>query len=145
MSRSATDAPPTLRHYLEAVTHVAFQSGMGASVVDAKWDGFLDAFHGFDPDAVASLSGADVDRLATDPRIIRNRRKIEATVGNARRLLELDGGTDGAGFRAWLSDQPDPATRDRALVREFAFVGPAGVRQFLYRVGITDDDCEHGR
>ena len=61
---------------------------MSWQVVEAKWDGFREAFAGFDPEAVAAFTGDDVERLAEDTRIIRNRRKIEATVHNAETMLD---------------------------------------------------------
>lgn len=124
-----------LDDYLSAMTKMVFQSGMGAAVVKAKWQGFVDAFAAFDCEKVAALSPDDVDRLCQDARIIRNRRKIEATVANARKLLELNAGD---GFEVWLSGHPTPAERDEALRREFRFLGPAGVQAFVWMVGLDD-------
>ncbi len=140
----ATDGPHEpmevngIDDYLAAMTKMVFQSGMGAAVVKAKWDGFTAAFAGFDCESVAALSPDDVDRLCQDSRIIRNRRKIEATVHNAEKLLELEAA---GGFEAWLSGHPSPAERDKALRREFKFLGPAGIEAFLWMVGVTDDGC----
>src|SRR5213592_870549 len=79
-----------LSDYLEVLTKVVFQSGISWRVIEAKWPGFREAFAGFDPEQVAALTPADVDRLAGDTRIVRNRRKIEATIDNAVELLALD-------------------------------------------------------
>lgn len=128
-----------LDDYLAAMTKMVFQSGMGAAVVKAKWDGFTEAFAGFDCETVAALSPDDVDRLCQDSRIIRNRRKIEATVHNAEKLLELEAG---GGFEAWLRGHPTPAERNKALRREFKFLGPAGIQAFLWMVG-AEDISEH--
>jgi len=76
--------------YLEVMTKAVFQSGMSWQVVEAKWPGFREAFDGFDPQKVAGYTGDDVERLAADTRIIRNRRKIEATLTNAETMLELE-------------------------------------------------------
>ena len=142
----ADDAAPTggLDRYLVELTKVVFQSGMGRAVVDAKWDGFMEAFDGFDPAHVAGLSPSDVDALVGDTRVIRNRRKIEATIANAGRLLDLDGGAgDGSGVRSWLRSFESEAARDRAVVDAFTFLGPGGVHQFLYGVGESVSiDCE---
>lgn len=121
--------------YLAAMTKMVFQAGMGAAVVKAKWEGFTEAFSNFECEAVAALTPDDIDRLCQDSRIIRNRRKIEATVHNAKKLRELQG--DG-GFGAWLTGHPSPADRDKALQREFKFLGPAGIRAFLWIVGAED-------
>lgn len=134
-SGTGTAPAPGLDHYLIELTKVVFQSGMGRAVVEAKWDGFMEAFDGFDPSHVAELTPSDVDALVVDARIIRNRRKIEATVTNAGRLIDLDGAGDGTGVRDWLRSFDSEAERDRAVVDAFAFLGASGVHQFLYGVG----------
>ena len=75
--------PEGLPDYLEVLTKSVFQPGMSWRVVEAKWSGIKEGFRDFDAEAVAGYTEADVDRLATDPRVIRNRRKLEATVYNA--------------------------------------------------------------
>ena len=128
-----------LDDYLAELTKVVFQSGMGRQVVEAKWDGFLDAFEQFDCAKVAALSPEDIDRLVADTRVIRNRRKIEATVHNAETLLELE---ESGGFTSWLRSHETEAERDKALRREFKFLGPSGIHQFLWAVGESDAACE---
>jgi DNA-3-methyladenine glycosylase I len=125
--------PTKLADYLEVMTKAVFQSGMSWQVVEAKWDGFLEAFAGFDPVAIAAFSGDDVDRLSEDTRIIRNRRKIEATITNAETMLALDSGP--GGFAGWLRSQPDFAATVAALRGEFRFLGDTGAYFFLYVVG----------
>ena len=66
-----------------------FQAGLSWRTVLAKRDAFREAFAGFSPDAVAAFTDADVERLASNPSIIRNRRKIEAAIANARATIEL--------------------------------------------------------
>ena len=72
------------------MTRAVFQSGISWRVVEAKWPGTREALRNFDPEQLADLSPEDIDRLAEDSRLIRNRRKIEATVDNAQTMLELD-------------------------------------------------------
>lgn len=73
----------------------AFQSGLSWLTVLRKREAFRDVFAGFDPEVVAAFGPDDVARLLEDARIIRNRRKIEATIANARTLVALHerGGT----------------------------------------------------
>src|SRR5437763_16716387 len=82
--------PSSLGDYLEVMTKAVFQSGISWRVIEAKWDGFREAFDGFDAEKVASLTPEDVDRLAQDTRIVLNRRKIQATVDNAVEMTELN-------------------------------------------------------
>jgi 3-methyladenine DNA glycosylase Tag len=75
--------PQGLADYLDVLTRAVFQAGMNWRVIEAKWPGFVEAFHRFDPETVAALGVADIDALGADTRVIRNRPKIEATVANA--------------------------------------------------------------
>ena len=125
--------PTKLADYLEVMTKAVFQSGISWQVVEAKWDGFLEAFAGFDPATVAAFGGDDVDRLAEETRIIRNRRKIEATVTNAETMLALDGGP--GGFSGWLRSHADFDANVAALRGEFRFLGDMGAYYVLYVVG----------
>jgi 3-methyladenine DNA glycosylase Tag len=92
--------PKSLSDYFEVMTKAVFQSGISWRVVEAKWDGFRKALKGFDPSEIADLTPRDVDRLAEDASIIRNRRKIEATVENAETMLALD--REHKGFQRYL-------------------------------------------
>jgi 3-methyladenine DNA glycosylase Tag len=119
--------------YLEVMTKAVFQSGMSWQVVEAKWPGFGEAFDGFDPEKVAAYTGDDVERLAADARIVRNRRKIEATLTNAERMLELERGP--GGFAGWLRSHDGFDATVAALRAEFRFIGETGAYYFLYVVG----------
>ena len=87
--------PKGLGDYLEVMSKAVFQSGMSWKVINGKWPGIHEAFRGFEPLAVASLTEAEMADLAADTRIIRNRKKVEAIVDNARQMIELDEAHDG--------------------------------------------------
>jgi hypothetical protein len=97
---------------------------MSWHVIEAKWEGTRRAFAGFDPERVAAMTPADVDRLVGDARVIRNRRKIEAIVGNAGRMIELD--REHQGFRRYLESCGSFDASVAALRREFRFLGESG-------------------
>lgn len=126
--------PKKLADYLEEMTRSVFEPGLNWSVVDAKWPGITKAFAGFDPETVAGFTPEDVERLMTDGEIIRNRKKIEATINNAGEMLVLDREYPG-GFRGYLRshDSFDATVRD--LRSRFAFLGDTGAYRFLYVVG----------
>jgi DNA-3-methyladenine glycosylase I len=133
-----TGGPPKIRpqrlgDYLEVMTKAVFQSGLSWKVVDAKWDGFREAFAGFDAEKVARFTPADVDRLAQDPSIVRNRRKIQATVDNAVEIVALD--QEHNGFRNFLRSQGSFEETVASLKRHFGFLGDTGSYYFLYVVG----------
>jgi DNA-3-methyladenine glycosylase I len=66
------------------------QAGLSWRTILERQEGYRAAFAGFDPEAVAAFDDRDVERLLADPRIVRNRAKITATIGNARAWLTLD-------------------------------------------------------
>jgi 3-methyladenine DNA glycosylase Tag len=92
--------------WLAAMTRSVFQAGFSWKVIEAKWDGFEDAFDHFNPHRVAFYSGDDLNRLVSDKRIVRNGAKIKATVENARFVVELakEYGSAGAFFAASKSE-----------------------------------------
>jgi 3-methyladenine DNA glycosylase Tag len=126
-------SPKGLSDYLEVMTKAVFQSGMSWQVVESKWDGFRAAFSGFDPEVVGGLNPDEIDRIAGDKRIIRNRRKIEATVHNAATLVRLD--EDHGGLSNWLTSLGDFESKCAGLRKEFKFLGDFGAYYFLYVVG----------
>src|SRR5262245_34636701 len=70
------------------------QAGLSWRTVLSKRDRYREVFAGFDIERVAAFTEDDVTRLLADPGIIRNRAKIESTIGNARAALELPDGLD---------------------------------------------------
>jgi DNA-3-methyladenine glycosylase I len=127
-------SPTGLSDYLDVITRAVFQSGMSWRVVEAKWPGFREAFAGFDPARVAEYTDDDVERLAADAGIIRNRRKIEATITNAQAMLALED-EEAGGFVGWLRSRGDFDATVAALRGEFRFLGDMGAYYFLYVVG----------
>jgi DNA-3-methyladenine glycosylase I len=126
---------------LETITKAVFQGGMSWRVVEAKWPGFREAFHGFDPHRVAALTPDDVDRLKEDTRIIRNGRKIEATVHNAEAVVALDKDTPG-GIRGWLGSRGGFEETIDAMRKEFKFLGDMGAYYVLHVIGEPVPDHE---
>jgi 3-methyladenine DNA glycosylase Tag len=125
--------PTKLGDYLEVMTKAVFESGMSWKIVEAKWPGFQAAFAGFDPEAIASLNPDEIDALTNDTRIIRNRRKIEATIHNAVTMIDLD--REYKGFKNYLRSEKDFWARVADLRRRFKHVGDFGAYYFLYVVG----------
>ncbi|WP_418275512.1 DNA-3-methyladenine glycosylase I [Isoptericola jiangsuensis] len=74
---------------LERIALEGFQSGLSWLTILRKREAFREVFHGFEPELVAAMGPDDVERLLADARIVRNRAKIEATIGNARAVVAL--------------------------------------------------------
>jgi len=111
------------------------QAGLSWLTVLKKRAAFNAAFDGFDIERVAAYGEAERARLLADAGIIRNRRKIDAVIENARRLAALRGG--GETFAAWLArHHPRGKAAWLALFREtFTFMGGEVVGEFLMSVG----------
>jgi DNA-3-methyladenine glycosylase I len=77
------------RKHFEFLVLDAFQAGLSWAIVLKKREHFRKAFAGFDPERIVRYSSRSVERLLKDPGIIRNRQKIEATIGNAKAFLRL--------------------------------------------------------
>ena len=115
------------------LTRAVFQSGISWHVVEAKWPGTRQALGEFDPERLADLTPDDVERLAQDKRLIRNRRKIEATIANAQTMLDLD--REYTGFKRYLSSFNDFDAVSADLIKRFKFLGATGAYYFLHVVG----------
>ena len=133
-----------------------FQSGLAWITILRKREHFRAAFAGFDPDRVARFGPADVERLLGDAGIVRHRGKIEASVNNAQRLLDLRDEVGSLAAYAW-SFEPDvphgpkaladiPATTAESVAmskdlkkRGWKFVGPTTVYAFMQAMGLVDD------
>ncbi|MCH8066237.1 MAG: DNA-3-methyladenine glycosylase I [Chloroflexi bacterium] len=125
--------PKRLGDYLEVMSKAVFQSGMSWQVVNKKWDGIRDAFRDFDAEAVARLGEREIDALTQDTRVIRNRRKIEAIIENANKMLALE--AEHGGFRKYLRSHGGFEATVADLRKQFKFVGESGCYIFLYIVG----------
>ena len=123
----------SLDDYLDVMSKAVFQSGMSWKVINAKWDGIRDAFQDFQVQAVAALSEDELEALATDTRVIRNRRKLAAIVHNAQTIIRLD--KEHGDFRTYLRSQPDFESQVKDIRKQFKFVGDSGCYFFLYVVG----------
>ena len=145
--------PVTDEHGMfERVCLEGFQVGLSWRLILQKRDALREAFHGFEPEAVASMS---IEHLLDDASLIRNRRKLEAAVRNAQATLSLrDEGTHLGEF-VWSyqpSQTPCPRTMEEVPTRSpeseqlakdlkkrgFTFVGPVTMYALMESAGIVD-------
>jgi DNA-3-methyladenine glycosylase I len=151
------------RHLFELLTLEGAQAGLSWSTILNKREGYRRAFAGFDPATVAKFGAKDVQRLLQDPGIVRNRLKVESTIANAPRVLEVQqehgslaaylwdfvGGEPVVGSWRSLSELPAETELSRALSKDlkkrgFRFVGPTVCYAFMQAVGLVNDhtvDC----
>jgi DNA-3-methyladenine glycosylase I len=142
----------------ERLTLEAFQSGLSWLTILRKRENFRRAFDGFEIEKVAGYGDADIQRLLGDAGIVRNRRKIEAAVTNARAARDLDAGGETLDELVW-SFAPDPASRTAPTTaaelpastaestamakglkeRGFVFVGPTTAYATMQAAGLVND------
>jgi DNA-3-methyladenine glycosylase I len=144
--------------HLERLTLEAFQSGLSWRTILLKRENFRAAFAGFDADTVAAYGPPDVDRLMADAGIVRNRRKVDAAIANARATVTL---REQGGLEAFIwsfRPEPGPAPRTTADVPTtspeslalskalkkagFAHVGPTTMYALMEAIGLVDDHLE---
>lgn len=135
-----------------------FQAGLSWITILRRREGFRRAFAGFDPEAVARFTPADVERLMADTGIIRNRAKIVGAVAGAQAYLRIE--ERGPGFSRFLWDFVDGTPIQGAAVNRagiatetevsrrmakalkaegFSFCGPVIVHAFMQAVGLVND------
>lgn len=132
--------PKSLADYLDVMSKAVFQSGISWKVVEAKWAGTREVLAGFDPNVLATWGDSEVDTAATDTRLIRNRKKVQAITDNARSMLEV--AATPAAFRKYLRSHQDFDGTVKALRKRFKFLGESGAYYFLYVVGEQVPDYE---
>jgi DNA-3-methyladenine glycosylase I len=147
----------------EKICLEGFQSGLSWITILRKRENFRRAFNGFDPAAVARFGARDVTRLLKDAGIVRHRGKIESTINNARRALELmeEKGSLAAYFWTW---EPAESSRPRRVThaqlmkmsttaesvalskdlkkRGWTFVGPTTCYAFMQAMGLVNDHVD---
>ncbi len=121
--------------YFELMTQAIFRAGLNWSVIENKWPGFRTAFENFVIDDVAGFGEADASRLADDRSIVRNHRKIVATIENAIAFqqIRVEHGSYG-GYLHTLAEQGEDAMV-AGLRKRFAHVGESTAVSFLRSVG----------
>jgi DNA-3-methyladenine glycosylase I len=145
-------------HLFEMLVLEGAQAGLSWSTILRKRDGYRRAFAGFDAAKVARFTPARVERLLADPRIVRNRLKVESAVNNAVRVLEVRRELGSLDAYLWsfvdgrpivgrwssVADIPPSTPESLAMSKDlkrrgFRFVGPTVCYAFMQAVGMVDD------
>jgi DNA-3-methyladenine glycosylase I len=146
------------RHLFELLTLEGAQAGLSWITILRKREGYRRAFRDFDAEKVARFTQRDVERLLEDPGIVRNRLKVESTVANATRVLEVAEELGSFAAYLWsfvderpivgswrsLAELPSETELSRALSKDlkrrgFRFVGPTVCYAFMQAVGLVND------
>lgn len=151
------------RRLFEKLCLEGFQAGLSWLTILRKRESFRAAFASFDAKAVARFTARDVTRLLKDAGIVRHRGKIESTINNAKRVLEMVDEHGSLASYVWTFEPPAkerPRTMTRAALmklstsptsvrlskdlkkRGWTFVGPTTVYAFMQAMGLVDDHLE---
>ena len=142
----------------ERLTLEAFQSGLSWLTILRKRENFRRAFEGFEIERVATYGRKEIERLMADAGIIRNRKKIEAAITNAKAVRELHASGESLDDLVWsfapdpdsrvipekLSDLEPTTAKSKALSKElkrrgFVFVGPTTAYATMEAIGMVND------
>ncbi len=151
------------RRLFEKLCLEGFQAGLSWLTILRKREAFRKAFAGFEPAKVARFGARDVTRLLENAGIVRHRGKIESTVNNARRALELiaehgsiadyvwrfePGKRERPRRVTWLAIRARSKTPSSIVLakdlkrRGWTFVGPTTVYAFMQAMGLVNDHVE---
>jgi DNA-3-methyladenine glycosylase I len=130
--RPASDA-----EYFEILCLCLIQAGLNWASIRKHWPKYREGFLGF---RLGELARADVEELLARPGIIRNRRKVEAVVHNAREFESIAAGHGSFGAFLKTLEPLAEAERVKALARRFKQVGPEVADYFLHSVGFAGKD-----
>ncbi|WP_370447072.1 DNA-3-methyladenine glycosylase I [Exiguobacterium sp. TNDT2] len=144
--------------HFECLTLESAQAGLSWITILRKRDNYRDAYADFDVEAVSLFDETDMERLLNNPGIVRNRRKIEASINNAKRFIEIqqEFGTldayiwsfvDGETLNnEWTAIEEIPATTELShriskdlKRRGFKFLGPTTIYAHLQATGLVND------
>lgn len=143
----------------ERICLEGFQSGLAWITILRKRPAFRSAFGDFDPAVVSAFEADDVERLLSDPGIVRHRGKIEATIGNARALVAMHDCGESLEGLVWAhqparrtrpghlgavpTQTPESVSLSRSLkARGFRFVGPTTMYAAMQACGLVDDHVQ---
>jgi len=146
------------RTFFEFITLEGAQAGLSWETILRKRDHYRTLFSDFDPARVARFSSARIEKILTDPGIVRNRAKVESTVSNAKAFLKIQ--KEFGSFDAYVwgfvggktidnrikrrEDLPAESDESRALSKDlqkrgFRFVGPTIMYAFMQATGLVND------
>ena len=128
--------------YFEILSKAVFNAGFSYQVVNRKWKDIKEVFNEFDPKKLSRWTVDEVSTALESPKIIRNSRKVNAIVSNAKVFLDL---LDKHGsFDTYLKSFRNKPyeERQKILSKQFKWLGPTGAHFFLWSVGEDAPPCE---
>jgi 3-methyladenine DNA glycosylase Tag len=134
--------PKNDNEYFEVLSKAVFNAGFSWKVVRAKWGGIKEVFSDFDPNIVSKWTIDEITKALESPKIIRNSKKVNAIVSNAKIFLEIN--SEHGSFKNYLKSFEDRDCEEKLkiLSKKFKWLGPTGSHFFLWAVGEDVPPCD---
>ena len=147
------------RRLFEKICLEGFQAGLSWLTILRKREAFRESFAGFEIERVSKFTTRDVNRLVKNAGIVRHRGKIESTINNAHRAIELISEQGSLAEFFWnfepakqrivvsKADIPAKTIESTAMSKElkhrgWSFVGPTTCYAFMQSMGIVNDHAK---
>ena len=120
--------------FFAIITKSVFQAGFSFEVIERKWGGFIEIFQNFDPNKIAKWSEAEIANALESPLIVRNVKKIKATVDNAQTFLEIVKAN--GSFANYIDSMKDLDYEEKSneISSKFKWMGKTGTFVFFYSI-----------
>ncbi|HDZ17451.1 hypothetical protein LCGC14_1199180 [marine sediment metagenome] len=127
--------PKDDKSYFEILSKAVFNAGFSYQVVRNKWEDIKEEFHEFDPKIISKWTVDEISKALNSPKIIRNSRKVNAIVSNAKIFLEIT--KKHGSFENYLNSfREEPyEVKQKILSKRFKWLGPTGAHFFLWSIG----------
>ena len=133
--------PPSDLAYFENMARCVFQAGLSWRLIRDRWPSFREAFHNFDIVTVAGFGSKEISALLSNSKIVRNRKKILATIHNAREFESIV--HEHGSVSKWLDSldkSNNYSTVLKQIISRFKHMGPTTTSIWLYSIG---EDIKH--
>jgi len=129
--------PPTNdNEYFEKMSHAIFQAGLNWKMVDNKWPGFRNAFSNFSIDKVSRYDNKEITSLMKNEEIIRNGRKIQSTIHNAKEFQKIK--KEFGSFPKYINSfKGSEINLSENLQERFKHLGPSSARMYMWMIGMN--------
>ena len=134
--------PSDEKGYFEILSKAVFNAGFSYEVVNRKWEDIKKAFHEFDPKIISKWTIDEISSTLESPKIIRNYKKVNAIVSNAKTFLEIL--EKYGSFDNYLKSFKEKTYQEKQKIisKQFKWLGPTGAHFFLWSVGEDAPPCE---
>ena len=136
------EKPDDEKGYFEILSKAVFNAGFSYQVVNTKWKGIKEVFNEFDPEIISNWTIDEISDALESPKIIRNGRKVQAIISNAKNFLELI--EKHSSFDNYLKSFRDKpyGEKQKIIAKQFKWLGPTGAHFFLWSIGEDAPPCE---